>query len=145
MLAINFPEPAFRIKTEDGREYIFDLLRKKWLLLTEEEWVRQNFVQYLIRVKKYPAALIAQEKEMRLGELKKRFDVLVYNNDHKPWMMIECKARGISLDENVLQQVLRYNISIPVQYIVITNGQMSYAWQKKENDLVLLSELPACT
>ena len=78
MLVINYPEPNFRIKTEDGKEYIFDSFRKKWLLLTPEEWVRQNFVQYLTQVMHYPASLVALEKEIWLGELKKRFDILVY-------------------------------------------------------------------
>ncbi len=101
-----------------------------------------NFVQYLIRELKYPATLIALEKEIMLGELKKRFDILVYDTAHKPWMMIECKAAAIKMDENVLQQVLRYNISVPVQYIVITNGRLSYGFEKKNDQLEILSALP---
>jgi hypothetical protein len=142
MLTIAYPSPGFKIKTKDEKEFIFDSLRKKWLLLTEEEWVRQNFIQYLIQVKKYPSTLIAQEKEIKLGELKKRFDVLVYNNDHQPWMMIECKAGAVSLDEKVLQQILRYNISVPVEYIIITNGKRSFGWQRVEAGIVDLPELP---
>lgn len=142
MLIVNYPPPEFRIKTENGKDLIFDPLRKKWLLLTPEEWVRQNFIQYLIKEKKYPAALIALEKEIMLGELKKRFDILVYDNDHKPWMMIECKAGEVKLRDDVLQQVLRYNISVPVRYIIITNGNFTYGWEKKENALKDLTELP---
>ena len=89
-MIINYPEPAFRIKTGNGKDFIFDLLRKKWVVLTPEEWVRQNFIQYLLQVKNYSAALIAIEKEIKLGELKKRFDILVYDSKHQPWMMIEC-------------------------------------------------------
>ena len=129
MVVINYPEPDFRIKKENGKEFIFDALRKKWIMLTPEEWVRQNFVQYLLQEKKYPASLIAMEKEIRLGELKKRFDILVYDNNHQPWMMIECKAATIKLDDAVLQQILRYNITIPVPYIIITNGNLTYGWQ----------------
>src|SRR5262245_180548 len=110
MMTIDFPDPNFRIKKEEGKEFIFDSLRKRWLLLTPEEWVRQNFVQYLTRVKDYPASLIAIEKEIWLGELKKRFDILVYSRDHKPWMMIECKEMATQLNESVLRQALRYNI-----------------------------------
>ena len=143
MVVINYPEPDFRIKKEGGKEFIFDALRKKWLLLTPEEWVRQNFVQYLIQSKNYPSSLIALEKEIRLGELKKRFDILVYDNNHQPWMMIECKAVEIKLDDEVLQQVLRYNISVPVKYIVITNGSFTYAWQKEKNGLPSIYEIPA--
>ena len=142
MINIRYPEPAFRIKKENGKEFIFDPLRKKWLVLTPEEWVRQNFLQYLLQVKKYPAALIAVEKEILLGELKKRFDILVYNKEYQPWMMVECKAMEIKLDEMVLEQVLRYNISVPVEFMVITNGNLVYAWQKKDDELILINELP---
>jgi hypothetical protein len=143
MLAIQYPEPSFRRKTEDDKEFIFDALRKRWLLLTPEEWVRQNFIQYLVKVKNYPSTLIAQEKLLKLGELTKRFDILVYNTLHRPWMMIECKAPEIRLDESVLYQLLRYNISIPAGYLVITNGDITYGWMKAHNSLQLISELPA--
>lgn len=142
MISISFPPPAFRLKNEDGKEFIFDRLRKKWLLLTPEEWVRQNFVQYLIEVKKYPSSLIALEKEIRVGELKKRFDILVYKKDHQPWMMIECKGTEIKLNDGVLQQLLRYNISVPVEFMIITNGNITYGWQRNGNDLILINELP---
>lgn len=142
MIVINFPDTAFKIKNEQGRDYIFDTIRKKWLLLTTEEWVRQNFIQYLVQEKKYPMTLIALEKEIRLGELKKRFDILVYNKDHQPWMMVECKSPSVNLTNDVLQQVLRYNISVPVQFIVITNGNATYGWIKNEKGIELIPELP---
>jgi hypothetical protein len=143
MLEINYPEPNFRIKKENDKEFLFDPLRKKWLLLTPEEWVRQNFVQYLTRVMNYPSSLIALEKEISLGELKKRFDILVYNKDHRPWMIAECKAADIKLNDETLQQALRYNISVPAEYLVITNGDYSFGWQKKGGQLHAISELPA--
>jgi hypothetical protein len=143
MLQIRFPEPGFRIKNENGKDFLFDPLRKKWLLLTEEEWVRQNFIQYLIQIKDYPAALIALEKVIHLGELKKRFDILVYDRDHRPWMMIECKEMNVKLNEAVLQQVLRYNLALPVKFVVITNGKESFGWQKTEDQLQVIAELPA--
>jgi hypothetical protein len=130
------------MKKEGNKEFIFDVLRRKWLLLTPEEWVRQNFVQYLITIKNYPATIVAIEKEIKLGELKKRFDIVVYNSHHQPWMMIECKAAEIKLDETVLQQVLRYNISVPVSFLIITNGNLTYGWQRRNNDLHLIEELP---
>ena len=130
------------MKTEGEKEYIFDNLRKKWLLLTPEEWVRQNFVQYLVQVKKYPSTLIALEKMLVLGELKKRFDILVYAPTHRPWMMIECKAPSVELNETVLHQLLRYNISIPAGYLIITNGEFTYGWKKENNALQLMEELP---
>lgn len=142
MLPIHFPEPAFRIKKEEGKEFIFDPLRKRWLLLTPEEWVRLNFVQYLVQVKQYPADLVALEKTIRLGDLKKRFDILVYDRQHRPWMMVECKAPFIKLDEAVLHQLLRYHLSIPVSFLVITNGEMTYGWEKSAGSLQLINELP---
>src|SRR5205814_9595968 len=99
MINVVFPEPVFRFKKENEVEFVFDNIRKQWLVLNEEEWVRQNFVQYLIQNLNYPAAFIAIEKEIMLGELKKRFDILVYDRNHKPWMIIECKATAINLND----------------------------------------------
>jgi hypothetical protein len=142
MIKVDFPEPVFRLKKENNAEFIFDTIRKQWLVLTDEEWVRQNFIQYLIQVLNYPAAFIAVEKEIILGELKKRFDILVYDKNHRPWMMIECKSTTIHLNNAVLRQVLRYNISVPVPYLIITNGKSTYGWQKKGIDLELIQQLP---
>ena len=142
MIAVNFPEPVFRMKREQDVEFIFDNIRKQWLVLNEEEWVRQNFVQYLIQVVQYPAAFIALEKEIMLGELKKRFDILVYDREHRPWMMIECKATSIALNDATLQQVLRYNISIPVPFLVITNGHHTFGWERSGRELNLIQQMP---
>ena len=142
MVKVDFPKPDFKIKEEAGKELIFDEIRKQWVRLTPEEWVRQNFIQYLIQTKKYPSTLIGVEKEIKLGELKKRFDILVYNQQHQPWMMIECKAMDIALNEDVLAQVLRYNISIPVQYLVITNGSYTYCYKRTQDQFQMLTDLP---
>lgn len=142
MITINYPAPDFNVKNKEGKECIFDSIRKKWLVLTPEEWVRQNFIQYLIKEKKYPMSLIAIEKEITLGELKKRFDILIYDKNHKPWMMVECKAMEIKLDQKVLEQVLRYNISVPVKYLLLTNGNSCFAWKKKNDDLIDCNEIP---
>ena len=143
MMNINYPAPDFRIKKEGEKEFIFDSLRRKWLALTPEEWVRQNFVQYLLQGKNYPVTLIAIEKEIRLGELRKRFDILVYDKNHQPWMMIECKAAVIKLDEKVLEQILRYNISVPVSYLIVTNGSESIGWFRDAGKLAMITEIPA--
>ena len=142
MIEVKFPEPQFRMKNEYGKQFIFDRLRKIWLLLTEEEWVRQNFVSFLVDNLNYPSALIALEKEIWLHDLKKRFDILVYNRDHKPWMLVECKEPKIKLNEQVLQQVLRYNISMPVEFIVLTNGSTTLGWKKEAGELKLLKAMP---
>jgi len=142
MIPVKFPEPAFRFKRENSIEFIFDTIRKQWLVLNDEEWVRQNFIQYLVQTLGYPAAFIALEKEIRLGELTKRFDILVYDPSHVPWMMIECKAAVINLSDAALQQVLRYNVSIPVPFLIITNGHYTFGWQKTGIDLNLIEQMP---
>ena len=143
MLTIEYPKNDFRIKREGGKELIFDQLRKQWLRLSSEEWVRQNFIQYLIQVKNYPATLIAQEKKIVLGELVKRFDILIYDRDLKPWMMVECKASTVPLQEHVVEQVLRYNIAIPVNFLIVTNGTQTAGFRKEGGKLVELAEMPA--
>lgn len=142
MIPVQYPTPQFKMKVDSGKRYIFDAIRKTWLLLTDEEWVRQNFVAYLLRALEYPAAMIALEKGLELNGLKKRFDILVYNSNHQPWLMVECKAPEIALDESVLQQVLRYNISIPVEYIIITNGEQTMGWRKVHDSLQLIESVP---
>jgi hypothetical protein len=142
-MIINYPTPRFKIRKEGEKEFILDSIRRKWILLTPEEWVRQNFIQYLLQEMKYPASLLAIEKEIQLGELTKRFDILVYDANHQPWMMIECKAMEVKLEEAVLQQVLRYNMSIPVRYLLITNGQYCMGWVREKGELGLIDALPA--
>jgi len=142
MLAVHFPPPAFRIRKEKDKEYIFDNLRKKWVILTPEEWVRQNFICFLVQGLSYPSSLIAVEKELLLGELRKRFDILVFDRTHQPWMLIECKAPEISLNDAVLQQVLRYNLAVPARYLVITNGSFTTGWERAAGRLETMHHWP---
>ena len=143
MIKIDYPPPTFQVKSQGEKEFIFDSLRKKWLLLTPEEWVRQNFVQYLVQIRHYPTSLIALEKEIKLGELTKRFDIMVYNQDHKPWMIVECKEMNVPLTENVLHQALRYNISVPVSFLVITNGSRTIGWERSHTGIDEIHEIPS--
>ena len=142
MVKLEYPPYQPKIKTEAGKEFIFDEIRKRWILLTPEEWVRQNFLQYLIQQKKYPAALIAVEKEINLSELKKRFDIVVYDKNTKPWMVVECKEMNVPLNAAVLDQGLRYNITLQVKYIVITNGSHCFAFENDNSKMIELTELP---
>lgn len=142
MIRIEYPPYQPKIKEEDNRELIFDEARKRWVVLTPEEWVRQNFLQYLLQVKKYPASLIAIEKEIKLGELKKRFDIVVYDRNSKPWMIIECKEMDVTLDKKVLDQVLRYNVTLNVPYLVITNGSFCMALAIIDGELKEIDDLP---
>ncbi len=142
MIKIEFPRNEVKTrKLNDVRE-VFDTIRKKWLLLTPEEWVRQNMIQYLLLVKKYPSSLIAVEKEIRLGELKKRCDLVVYNRASLPWMIIECKEMNVPLSEKTLGQILRYHISLPADFLIITNGSYSFGFQKKDKEFFEINEFP---
>ena len=142
MIPVEYPEPRFRMKEEEGRTYLFDAIRKFWVLLTEEEWVRQNFILFLTEKGGYPHSLIAVEKEIRVNGLKKRFDILVYDRAHQPWLLVECKAPSVPLSDEVLQQVLRYGITVPAPYLLITNGDRTYGWGKSGEGLEALSALP---
>jgi hypothetical protein len=141
MIKIEYPPYKPKIKTENKQEFIFDATRKRWILLTPEEWVRQNFLQYLIEVMHYPASLMSVEKEINLGELKKRYDIVVYKNT-LPWMVVECKEMDVALNRKVLDQVLRYNITLDVPFIVITNGAYCYAFENKNMELKEMEMLP---
>ncbi|MDE1193337.1 MAG: type I restriction enzyme HsdR N-terminal domain-containing protein [Arachidicoccus sp.] len=141
MLSIQFPEPDFNIRTIDGKEHIFDNVRKRWVRLTNEEWVRQNFIRYLTDVKNYPASLISVEKEITLHELKKRYDIAVYKKS-VPWLLVECKEMNVPITENVLDQLLRYNYNITATYLVITNGNQSFGWKIEKGNFIEINVLP---
>lgn len=145
MIVIDYPAPDFKTRLVAGKEEIFDAYRKMWTRLTPEEWVRQNTLKFMVETLHYPATMIAVEKEIWLGELRKRFDILVYNSNHQPWMMIECKAPEIKLSENVLMQVIRYNMVVPVTFLIITNGITCMAAERKNNGVEWLSSFPVYT
>lgn len=142
MIRIDYPPHEFRLKNEGGRDFIFDEWRRTWVRLTPEEWVRQNFINYLVQSQHYPPSMIAVEKEIRLGELKKRFDILVYDRSHKPWLLVECKAAHVALDEKVLQQVLRYRMSVEANYLLLTNGAYCMGWGLQEANAFPLAAVP---
>ena len=143
MIKISYPVYEFKIITEAGVRKIFDKFRKIWCVLTPEEWVRQHMLIYLNDVLKYPASLFSIEKEINLGELKKRCDIIVYNQQTKPWMIIECKERKVNLNGNVLDQVLRYHTALPCKYIVITNGDYTYGFEKESGIFKEINALPS--
>ncbi|HEX2534138.1 MAG TPA: type I restriction enzyme HsdR N-terminal domain-containing protein [Chitinophagaceae bacterium] len=142
MIAVHYPEPQFQLREEEGRTYLFDPLRKRWVVLTEEEWVRQNFIRYLVQEQGCPTAFIALEKSIRLFDRNKRFDILVYDAAHRPWMLVECKEPAVPLDDSVLQQVLNYGISVPVPYLAIVNGRQCFGWNNAGGRLQPLAALP---
>jgi hypothetical protein len=143
MIKIEYPSYQPKIKAENNTEYIFDSIRNKWIVLTPEEWVRQNFLNYLVNALHYPKALIAVEKEINIGDVKKRFDIIVYNKNTQPWMLIECKEMNVALSQRVLTQIINYNVPIKANFLVLTNGVNCMAFDTINN--VLLTHLPQFT
>lgn len=127
MEKLNLPDYSFKIRANGINKEIFDTVRKKYVVLTPEEWVRQNFVRYLIEERKYPASLIAIEKTITVNKLKKRCDIVVYNRDRKPVILVECKASSIKISQSSFDQAARYNIALNVKYLIITNGINHYS------------------
>ena len=121
-MKLNFPEYNFNIKTEKDVNYVFDIIRKKWLLLTPEEWVRQHTVQFLIQEKKYPTSLIALERGLAVHSRKKRFDVLVFNTEGEPILLVECKRPGVKINQEVFDQIALYNAVFHAKILLVTNG-----------------------
>lgn len=113
---------------------IFDEIRKKWLVLTPEEWVRQHVVRYLTEEKKYPSTLIELEKQIELNGLTKRCDVIVNNRFGKPVMIIECKASSVVITQDTFDQAIRYNMTLKVPFLFLTNGIKHFCFEVKENN-----------
>ncbi len=131
MKQLNLPQYSFRVTGKEGSEMIFDIIRKKWVRLTPEEWVRQNFVRYLIREGGYPPGLIGIEVMFRLNDLKKRTDILVHNRKGEPVLIVECKSPDVPVVENekVREQIGVYNMEFRVPYVLITNGITHYSFR----------------
>lgn len=122
MLELSLPAFDYKVKRQNGTVMIFDVIRKKFVVLTPEEWVRQHVVHYLIEVKNYPSALVAVEREIDLYSLRRRFDIVVFDRSGCPWLVVECKAPGIELNQKVFDQAFRYNMTLAAPYVAVTNG-----------------------
>lgn len=121
-MQLNFPNYEFKIERKDESLKIYDVFRKKWVVLTPEEWVRQHVLAYLVQTKNYAASLIAVERSLVYNTLRKRFDVLVFDKQAKPFMLIECKAPEVALSDETLMQVCTYNTVFKVPFLFISNG-----------------------
>jgi hypothetical protein len=141
MIVLQYPSYPFKIKALHGKDQIFDPFRKTWVLLTPEEWVRQNLLQYLVQNLYYPSSLIAVEKEIKLGELSKRFDIVVYKNE-LPWMIIECKEAKVALNEKTMEQILQYQQVLTAQYLFISNGHETMGAKIESGKLQALQNFP---
>lgn len=126
MISLNLPATQFRVKNTEKGRLIFDPIRKKFVVLTPEEWVRQHVVHWLLSQKRHPASLIAIEKQLQVANTQKRFDIVTYQRDAKIHTLIECKAPDVKIDQQVFDQIARYNLSLNAQYLMITNGIEHY-------------------
>lgn len=146
MQKLNFPQYTFRFKNSENKIAAFDEIRKKFVILTPEEWVRMHVVQYLISEKKYPKSLINVEKQLKIGKRIKRYDVVVFNSEGEVHIIIECKAPSVKITQETFDQIARYNMSLDAVYLMVTNGlqhfycQLDYELEKYH----FLKSLPEC-
>lgn len=147
MQLLNFPTYSFRFKNSENKVSIFDKIRKKFILLTPEEWVRQHVVEFLLIDKKYPKSLINVEKTVKVSGMNKRYDIVVFNKDGSIFLLIECKAPEIKIDQKTFDQIARYNLILNAQYLMVTNGLNHYFCEMDfENEKYsFLEELPEFT
>lgn len=125
-MEINLPSYEIKLREQDGKREIFDFLRRRYVALTPEEWVRQHFVHYLVEHKGYPKGLLANELELRAGEKHLRCDTVLYNNLLQPQMIIEYKAPTVSITQRVFNQITIYNMLLHVDYLIVSNGLQHY-------------------
>jgi predicted type IV restriction endonuclease len=143
MFHLNLPPVDLRIKKQGVKEYVFDPLRKQYVRLTPEEWVRQHFIHYLIGQKNYPESLLANEVCIELGNLKRRCDTVLYDNFLQAQMIIEYKAPSVNISQAIFNQVARYNMSLRVSWLIVSNGMQHYCCHINENgEPVFLKEIP---
>ena len=144
MQKLNFPEYQFRFKSKENKRLIFDEIRKKFVVLTPEEWVRQHVIRYLVSDKKYPASHLSVEKQLKLHDTVKRYDIVVYNRDGGIELIVECKAPSIKIAQDTFDQIARYNFVLKANLLMVTNGlehyfcKMDFEAEKYE----FLKELP---
>ncbi len=144
MERLNLPYFDFRLENRGDKTMIFDPIRRKWLVCTPEEWVRQNLMQYLVVHKNVPPGLIALEKEIRVNDLQRRYDAMVHDKNGNPVMLLECKAPSVKISQQVFQQIAGYNVAFKVPYLFVSNGLKHYACHVdyKAGEMSFINELP---
>lgn len=143
-MPLNLPEYPFKVKKNGSRLSVFDRLRKRYVALTPEEWVRQHFVEYLIEAKQFPSALMANEVSLTQNGIKRRCDTLVADREGKPLVIIEYKAPEIEITQQVFDQIVRYNMVLHARYLIVSNGMVHYCCEIDyvNNSYSFLSEIP---
>jgi hypothetical protein len=144
MQQLNFPSYSFRFKNSENKPYIFDEIRKKFVVLTPEEWVRQHVVRYLIDNKKYSKSFINVEKLVKVNGINKRYDIVVFDSKGNIFLLIECKAPEVPISQKTFDQIAQYNLVLKASYLMVTNGLNHYFCQMDfENEKYsFLSALP---
>ena len=144
MMQLNLPPYPIRVKEVNGRKQILDILRRKYVTLTPEEWVRQHFIHYLIEYKNYPATLLANEVPLQVGEKKVRADSVLYDQHLRPRMIIEYKAPTVNITQKTFDQIAVYNLLLHVDYLIISNGLNHYCCKVDYDDkkYLLLKDIP---
>lgn len=144
MQPLNFPKYVFRFKNNKNIVSIFDTIRKKFIVLQPEEWVRQHCIEFLIQEKGYPKSLINVEKELIINDLKKRYDIVIYNPDGTIYLIVECKAPKIKINQNTFDQIARYNLKLNATFLMVTNGLNHYYCQMdfKNERYQFLQDIP---
>ena len=144
MLQLNLPNFEPKLKKIEGEVFVFDLIRRKYLLLSPEEWVRQNFLNYLINHKNYPRSLMENEAIIKLNNMTRRCDTVVYNNLLEPLLIIEYKRPDVKIDQSVFDQIVRYNSVLKVDYLIVSNGLHHFCCKMNYDDqsYVFLQEIP---
>ncbi len=145
MQELNLPKYSFKIKTSGSKAEIFDSIRKKYITLSPEEWVRQNFIKYLVSEKNMPQSLIAVEKQLKYNNLEKRADAVIYDKSGCPRIIIECKSPDIKISQEAFEQIARYNMSLKVDYLIVTNGLTHYCCRMdyENNSYSFMEDIPA--
>ncbi len=141
---LNLPSYSFRVKEQTDQRLIFDEFRKRWVKLTPEEWVRQNFARYLTEVKHFPASLLSVERSLRINQHDFRTDIVLFSKTGQPLVVVECKAPEVKISQQVFDQIARYNLALRVDYLVVTNGMMHYCCRFDQQSMTysFLPEIP---
>jgi len=141
---LNLPHKELILRKQEGKTEVFDSLRKKWIVLTPEEEVRQQFVHFLMEEKHYPAGLLAIEYSLKVNSMKRRADVVAFDGFGHPLLLVECKAPSVKINQEVFDQIARYNLSMKVDYLIITNGLKHYCCQMdmKNQRYYFLEDIP---
>jgi len=122
VIKLNLPSFEYKLKNSENKVFIFDVIRKKYIQLTPEEWVRQHWIHHFINNKHYPKSLISIEKQLLVNQLKKRTDIVIYNKKAKAYILVECKAPSVKITQSVFDQIARYNLSLKAKYLILSNG-----------------------